>query len=423
MNIARGSGAAPQRIIYIEPCSGISGDMVVGALIDLGADLENLRRKIALLQLEGCSLTTRKCLKCGILATKFDVQFSGNGNSEGRRQHHHHRDHSHRNFEEIRGMIEASDLSPWVKQRSIDAFTRLARAEGKIHGQKPEEVHFHEVGALDSIIDIVGAMVAAEEFMPAAFFSGPVNVGAGTLRCRHGVYPAPGPATLELLKNVPIYSDEISGELTTPTGAALLATLVEEFCSRPAMRVLACGYGAGSRDIDGAANVLRLTLGEPATRQDAEPAGEQVAVLEANLDDMNPQLYGHFLDLAFGKGALDVYLTQIQMKKNRPGILLTLICPPSQAEEFARLVFSETTTLGIRYRMVARTTLERRWQAVRTEFGEVRIKLGVLAGQPVNGLPEYEDCRRLAALRGVPLKDVMSAASAAYQAARQDPKP
>jgi uncharacterized protein (TIGR00299 family) protein len=398
------------KAIFIEPFAGISGDMFLGALLDLGLNLDRLKQQLSHLPLTGYEISVRKCSKAGIQATKFDVLYN---------EHDHDRpsahDHHHRTFREIRQMIGGSTLSPWVKEKAIAAFEKLAFAEGKIHGQAPDEVHFHEVGAVDSIIDIVGAMIAIKEYLPAAIVCAPVNVGQGTLACRHGVYPVPGPATLELLRNVPIYSNSLTGELTTPTGAALLAALVERFEPCSLMRAQACGYGAGTRDIPGAANVLRVTLGEQ-LRVAGEPADEQVAVIEAAIDDMNPQVYGYLSERALSSGALDVYLTPVQMKKNRPGIELTVLCALEKVGDLARMILTETTTLGLRYRLAWRKILERRLEAVSTEYGEVRIKVALLDGVRVNFAPEYEDCRRLAAEHGVPLKEVMAVATGSYLA-------
>ena len=401
-------------ILYIEPFSGISGDMFVGALIDLGLDLEDLRRKLSLLPIQGYRLSARKISKNGIQATKFDVLC----------EEHHHADskaHSHqheRSFRQIRELIQSSSLSPWVKEKSTEAFRKLAEAEGKIHGQDADEVHFHEIGAVDSIVDIVGSMIGVEQFLPATFLSAAVNVGHGTVECQHGRYPVPGPATQEILKGVPTYSDSSAGELTTPTGATLLATLVESFEPRPLMKVVSTGYGAGSRDIPGGANVLRVTIGEQAEYQRpslaGSQAGSQVAVLEATIDDMNPQLYGHFQEKALAEGALDVYVTSIQMKKNRPALKTTVICAPEDIQRMAGLMFAETTTIGIRYTIAERITLQREFVRVQTEYGEVTVKVSTLEGKEMNSLPEYVDCRRLAKETGVALKDIQAAAMRAY---------
>jgi len=392
------------RILYLEPSSGISGDMLLGALLDLGIELTRLEEKLRRLPLEGYTLALHPCSRAGIRASKFNVHCEEHG------AHGHH----HRSFKEIRAMIEGSDLSGWVREKSVAAFRRLAEAEGKIHGRPPDEVHFHEVGAVDSIVDIIGCVIALEELMPVRVISAAVNVGQGTLECRHGIYPAPAPATVELLKGCPVYSNAVPGELTTPTGAALLVALAESFGSLPPMRLERIGYGAGDREIQGAANVLRAILGNPVAQSPGEPARGQVAVIEASVDDMSPQLYGHFLEKALEAGALDVYVVAAQMKKNRPGMQLTLICSPEQLDAMAGLIFAETTTIGIRYIFAERKTLERDFLQVETEFGAVTIKVSSLSGTRLNFAPEYESCRRLANEKQVALKDVMAAASRAY---------
>jgi hypothetical protein len=403
----------PSRILYIEPFSGISGDMMLGALLDLGVDFEHLRQQLSLLPLQGYQIEVEKCLRSGIQATKFDVNID-HPSDEGHPSHSHAPSHSCRSFRNIRDMIDSSPLSQWVKEKSIEAFRRLAEAEGKIHNQPVEEVHFHEVGAIDSIVDIVGSMIALEQLLPARILSSPVNVGRGTLECRHGIYPVPGPAAQELLKDIPTFSNSVEGELTTPTGATLLATLVPEFGPRPPMRIQRSGYGAGTRETLGNANVLRITMGEELAADLVISPDEQVAVIEATIDDMNPQIYGYFQEKALADGALDVYLTAIQMKKNRPAVKLTVVCRVSQIERLARLIFLETTTIGIRYTLAQRKTLQREFHKVQTEYGVVTIKVASMDGQRVNFVPEYEDCRRLAAEKGIALKEVLAAATRAY---------
>jgi pyridinium-3,5-bisthiocarboxylic acid mononucleotide nickel chelatase len=403
------------RIIYIEPFSGISGDMMLGALLDLGVDFARLQERLKLLPIGGYRLEVKKCMRSGIQATKFDVQCEPGASSP--HNHHHHSQneaHQHHGFADIRVLIESSALSSWVKEKSIEAFRRLAEAEGKIHAQPAEKVHFHEVGAIDSIVDIVGSMIAIEELLPARFLCSAVNVGQGTLECRHGTYPVPGPAAQELLTGIPTYSNSVQGELTTPTGAALLATLVDSFACRPAMIVRSSGYGAGSRETPGNANVLRLTLGEETLIQQTEFPGEQVAVIESTIDDMNPQVYGFFQEKALAEGALDVYATPIQMKKNRPGLKITVVCALHQIEDLTQLIFRETTTIGVRCLVAQRSTLPREFQQVWTEFGEVKIKVSSYKGRRMNYNPEYEDCRRLALEKGVAIKQVMAAAMRAY---------
>ena len=387
------------KILFIEPFSGISGDMMVAALLDLGFSFEELQEKLALLPLKGFRLSVQKCSRSGIQALKFDV--------------HTGHEHAHRSFSDIRAMIESSGLSLWVREKSVEAFRRLAEAEGKVHGQPPEKVHFHEVGAVDSIIDIVGTMIAMESFLPARIVSAPVNVGHGTLECQHGIYPVPGPATIELLKGIPTYSNTVSGELTTPTGATLLSTLVEDFGMQPALKIQASGYGAGTRQTPGNANVLRISIG--AATSSASPSPEEnVAVIDATIDDMSPQIYGHFQEKALEAGALDVYSTPVYMKKNRPAMKITCVCAVADVDRLAEIMFTETTTIGMRYTIAQRKTLRREFLTVQTEFGTVTMKISHLKDRPVNFVPEFEDCRRLALEKNVALKEVQSAAIRAY---------
>jgi pyridinium-3,5-bisthiocarboxylic acid mononucleotide nickel chelatase len=397
------SSAENRKVVFIEPFSGISGDMMVGAFIDIGFPFDELQEKLGGLPLKGYQLSSQKCIRSGIEATKFDVQV----------EHSHH----HRGFTDIRKMIESSGLSPWVQEKSVEAFRRLAEAEGKIHGQPLEKVHFHEVGAVDSIIDIVGSMIALESFLPARIVSSPVNVGQGTLECQHGTYPVPGPAAQELLRDIPIFSNNVNGELTTPTGATLLKTLVESFKTRPAMRILATGYGAGTRQTAGNANVLRISIGEEAVSELVSPE-EQVAVIDATIDDMSPQIYGYFQEKALSAGALDVYSTPIQMKKNRPAIKITCVCALQDIDRLAELIFRETTTIGVRYTVAQRKTLKREFVRVQTVYGTITMKISVYKGHAVNFVPEFEDCRRLAVEKGVALKEIQSAAIHAYLQSR-----
>jgi len=393
---------ADRKIIYLELFSGISGDMMVGALLDLGFNFEELKEKLNLLPLKGYRLSFEKCSRSGIQATKFNVQVD----------HSHH----HRTFADIRQMIESSGLSAWVKEKSIEAFRRLAEAEGKVHGQPADQVHFHEVGAVDSIVDIVGTMIALESFIPARIISSAINVGQGTLECQHGIYPVPGPAAQELLKGIPVFSNAVTGELTTPTGATLVRTLAELFGKRPEMKILASGYGAGTRQTPGNANVLRISLGEAIAGAGPE---EQVSVIDATIDDMSAQVYGYFQEKALASGALDVYSTPIQMKKNRPALKITCICAVADLNRLASLIFRETTTIGIRYVVAQRKTLQREFVQVETDFGTVAMKISLLNGDPVNFVPEFEDCRQLAVKTGAALKEVQAAAIHAYLQSRK----
>ncbi len=408
-----------QNILYFEPFSGVSGDMMLGALIDLGASYTQLQENLRLLPLPGYHLSQHKVMRAGIHSSKIDVHVDGEGTGAHEHGHHGHSQHHHphRTLRDIEDLIGRSGLSTWVKEKSISAFRRLAAAEGRVHNQAPEKVHFHEVGAVDSIVDIVGTMIAMENFIPARIISGPVNVGHGTLKCQHGTYPVPGPATQELLHGIPTYSDEIPGELTTPTGAALLAELVDVFGPRPLMRVQASGFGAGSRETPGSANVFRITRGELVQPDPTHSADPQVAVIETAIDDMSPQVYGYFQEKALAAGALDVYATPITMKKNRPAILVTVVCGAALVEAMSQLIFAETTTIGLRYIFAERKTLAREIVSVQTEFGKVGVKVVSRDGKIVGVAPEYEDCRRLALENQVPLREVLATAEKAYRKA------
>jgi uncharacterized protein (TIGR00299 family) protein len=332
-------------------------------------------------------------------------------------EHERSHEHSHgRGLTEIRGIISAAAISGGAKKTAIAIFEALGAAEAKIHDTSIESVHFHEVGAVDALVDIVCAAVGAEALGVEEIICSPLNVGGGMVKCAHGTFPVPAPATVELLKDAPVYSSGLQAELVTPTGAAIVKTLSRRFTSFPEMKIEKAGYGAGSRDFSGHPNVVRLVLGETAAVASlaAKTATETITVLEANLDDLNPQVFGYGMERLLEEGALDVFAMPVQMKKSRPGTLLTVLCKPEDAGKLARLIFTETTTLGVRRREEMRQTLARRWENVRTQWGEVRIKIASMNGSVTNFAPEYEDCRRIAAEHHVPLKAVMQEAARAY---------
>jgi uncharacterized protein (TIGR00299 family) protein len=315
---------------------------------------------------------------------------------------------------EIRGIIAKAAISDPAKKTAVAIFEALGAAEAKIHATSIEAVHFHEVGAVDAIVDIICAAVGAEALGVDEIVCSPLNVGGGTVKCAHGTFPVPAPATVELLKDAPVYSSGVQTELVTPTGAAIVKTLARRFASFPEMKIEKSGYGAGSRDFPGHPNVVRLTVGESASTLASKTASDTVTVLEANLDDLNPQVFGYVMDRLFEEGALDVFGMPVQMKKNRPGALLTVLCKPEEASKLTQLIFAETTTLGVRRREEVRQTLARRWENVRTQWGEVRIKIASMNGTITNYAPEYEDCRRIATEHHVALKTVMQEASRQY---------
>ncbi len=359
--------------------------MTLAALLDLGLPEEMLTRELGKLGLKNYSLKIIQGNRNGIAAKGLEVEVGPQG--EG-----------HRHFSDIRRMITASSLDPAVKDLSLAIFGRLAEAEAKIHHQKTEEVHFHEVGAVDSIVDIVGTAIGIHHFQPRRILSSELPMGRGFVCCQHGRLPLPAPATLEILKGYPLQTAEVEGELVTPTGAAIVATLSSQAGPFPALRVTRVGYGMGKKEFPDRPNLLRLVLGEATETY----LSDRVAVLEANIDDMNPEFYDFVMERLFQKGALDVSLSSLLMKKNRPGTLLRVIAQEADAEALAELILHESTTLGVRKYLVTRTKLSREVKEVETPYGKVRVKVsGDRRFQP-----EYEDCKRIALERGIPIQEV-----------------
>jgi uncharacterized protein (TIGR00299 family) protein len=319
-----------------------------------------------------------------------------------------------RGLTEIREIIGKASISDTAKKTAIAIFEALGAAEAKIHATSIEKVHFHEVGAVDAMVDIVCAAVGAEALGVDQIICSPLNVGGGMVKCAHGTFPVPAPATVELLRDAPVYSSGLQAELVTPTGAAIVKVLATRFAPFPEMTVEKSGYGAGTREFPGHPNVVRLTIGEAASMLAAKTASETVTVLEANLDDLNPQVFGYVMDRLLEEGALDAFGVPVQMKKNRPGMLLTALCKPADASKLTQMIFTETTTLGVRRRDEVRQILARRWENVCTQWGDVRIKIASMNGTVTNYAPEYEDCRRIAAEHRVPLKSVMQEAAKEY---------
>src|ERR1051326_2032990 len=333
---------------------------------------------------------------------------------EHTREHGSKHTHSHRGLKEIRQIIQAADISQSAKDRAIKIFEALGAAEAKVHNSDIENINFHEVGAIDAIVDIVCASVGAEALGVDEWVCSPLNVGGGTVVCAHGAFPIPAPATLELLKNAPVYCGEIQKELVTPTGAAIVNVLASRFSQFPAMKTEKIGYGAGTRNFKNSPNVLRLTIGETATQHESPFPIEEITVLEANVDDMTPQVFGYVMEQALQNGALDAFGTPVQMKKSRPGMLLTVLCRTEDSQKLTKLVLAETTTLGVRMRKESRAALTRRHVSVNTRWGAVRMKLANLNGSISNYAPEYEDCRQIAKEQKVPLKTVMQEAIKVY---------
>ena len=377
--------------------------MILGALIDAGLPLDDLRRALGSLAVDRDTIWTEKVQRAGITATKFQVRGESGTADPG----HHH---PHRHLSAINKMIDGSSLSGSGKDRAKALFQTLGDAEAAIHGTSSEKVHLHEVGSLDSIIDIVGTVYALETLNVDRIVSSPLNVGGGTVTCAHGLYPVPAPATARLLRGAPVYSGHQQTELLTPTGALLVTSYAESYGPVPAMRVGQIGYGAGSKDVPDSPNVLRVLIGEA----DSTAPSHSVVVIEADIDDMNPQIFGALMDRLLAAGALDVFYTPIQMKKNRPGTLLTIVATPDARERLTSLVFRETTTIGVRYREMTRECLDRETISVETPLGAVRFKVARRNGEVLNASPEFDDCARIAEATGTPLKDVQASAMKSY---------
>jgi pyridinium-3,5-bisthiocarboxylic acid mononucleotide nickel chelatase len=434
--------------LYLDIFSGISGDMFIGALLDLGVDAHQLEHELEKLKVGGYHLHVGRGQKSQISGVKFDVHLEhdhdhgpahehdhGHSHAHDMIRHGHSHSHSHghahshshsheehehehgRTHAEIRKLIQASALSDWVKDKALRVFQRIAVAEGKIHGMPPADVHFHEVGAVDSIVDIVSACIALEMLGKPRVIAAPVVEGTGWIDCAHGRFPIPAPATLEILgaAGIGITQSDEPHELVTPTGAALLAEFAEGFGPMRGLVAEKIGVGLGTRDNRTRPNVLRAILG----RTDAATAGtndwqtDTIAVLETNLDDINAEILGHFVERALAAGALDVFHTPIQMKKNRPGVLLTVLCAAAEADKFTEMLLRETSAFGVRRNLIERRKLQREFVTVKTDYGDVTIKVGKLNGKVVQAAPEYESCRKLAEQAGVPLKVVYEAASQA----------
>ncbi|HSU55563.1 MAG TPA: nickel pincer cofactor biosynthesis protein LarC [Candidatus Dormibacteraeota bacterium] len=447
------------KTLYLDIFSGISGDMFIGALLDLGLDFHALEHELEKLQLHSYHLHEKRGQKSSIAGTKFDVHLAhehnhehshgeathkhphshhekaqAHGHQAHEEDHHHHHDNEHehehehhdehahgghehehgRTFSEIKELISKSALSSWVKQKSIAIFQRIAVAEGAIHGLPPEQVHFHEVGAVDSIVDIVGACIGLELMGKPRVLSALVVEGTGFIQCAHGRFPIPAPATLAILGNrgISISQTEEPHELVTPTGAALLAELVEDFGPMRGLVAEKIGFGLGTRDNKTRPNVLRAVLGTVSSRPATHDwQSDTISVLEANLDDINPEILGYFVEKALAAGALDVFHTPVQMKKNRPGVLLTVLCADSDSDRFTEMLLRETSTFGVRRHSTERRKLQREFTTVKTQYGEITVKLGKLDGKVLQAAPEYESCKKLSESANIPLKDVYKLAA------------
>jgi len=419
------------RVVYFDCYSGISGDMVLGACLDAGLPFDELKAALGSLAVSGYDIRAQKVLRCGLSATKFDVLERGGEveagagvrhvhapeaahthahASQGHAHEHGHahesHPHTHRGVREIERLIDGSALPAAGRTRAKALVRRLAETEAAIHQMPVDDVQLHEVGAIDSIVDIVGAVFALDWLGADRIVCSPLNVGSGTVRTAHGILPVPAPATLKLLECAPIYSRGPSTELVTPTGALIATAYASDYGPMPAMSVERVGYGAGTRDHTESPNVLRIVIGQAADR----PGADRVVMLECEIDDMNPQIFGVVMDRLYAAGALDVYYVPVQMKKNRPGTLLTVVAPPDRREALSSIIFGETTTIGLRAQEVERECLPREVVPVETPLGPIRFKVARRGGQVVNASPEFDDCARLAAVHGRTVKDVQALA-------------
>ena len=390
-----------RKLAWIDASQGASGDMLLGAFVDLGVPLEHLRTVLGSLPVDGWELHSRRIVRCGLAATKVDVTIDEQAPGRG--------------WRELERIVEGGSLAPRVRERALAVFRRLIEAEAEVHGRSPEEVHLHEAGAIDAIVDVVGACVALEELAIDEIVVSEMTTGFGEIRCAHGVYPVPAPATAALVRGVPVRGGTVESERLTPTGAAILTTLADRWGSLPAMRPTAIGQGAGSRELDGTPNLLRVIVGEAQSGSTGlETIRSEVAVIVCTVDDATPQALAYAARGLLAAGALDVYTAPVTMKKGRQGHQLTVLVRPEDLSPLARQVLRETSTLGLRFRLEQRFELERSVCRVQTEFGPVDVKVGRLDGEVLHTWPEYEDCASLAERHGVPLSRVQQAALLAY---------
>jgi len=387
------------KTLYFDCFAGASGDMILGALIAAGVEPEAFKQQLSLLGVQGYAIDFETVDRSGISATYARVQTVP--------------EHAHCHLSDILRIIYDSRLSDPVKERAAKIFTRLAEAEARVHNQTIEQIHFHEVGALDAIIDVVGAAICFELLGIERFVSSALHVGSGTVDMEHGRFPVPPPAVAELLKGKLFYSTDIPGELVTPTGAAIITTVCTDYGAIPEMTLLLAGYGAGTRQYEKFPNALRVLIGEASDF--AGSSDERLWMIETNMDDISPQILGHVMERAFALGALDCYFTSVQMKKNRPGVLLSILCRPEDRPALRELLFAETTTLGIRAYEVERRALERQIVVVETQYGPIDVKVAQLNGHIVKAMPEFEQCRQAARAADVPLRVVEEAARAALR--------
>lgn len=411
------------KIAYFECFAGASGDMILGALLDSGLELEKLKTELAKLSLPSWDIQAKQVIKRGIGGTRALVITPSSSahdtgslhvgyHHENHHEHPHHQGHVHRNLHDIRHIIENSRLTHSVMEKSLKIFYRLAEAEAKVHRKPIDKIHFHEVGAMDAIIDVVGAVAGLELLGIETVYCSPLHTGTGTVTCAHGILPVPAPATLELVCGKPVYSMGVQGELLTPTGAAILTTLAENFGPMPEMTVEQIGYGAGENDPE-IPNLLRITIGKKDFRI-KEYQADCVGVLETAIDDMNPQIYDYLMEKLYGMGILDIFLIPVQMKKNRPATMVKVLCPEKMIGQIADFLLRETTSIGLRWHIEQRIKTYRKIREIETAYGPVRFKEAFFEnGDIINLFPEYDDCKRVATEKGVPLKKVMEQAMVA----------
>lgn len=388
-------------IAYFNCTSGISGDMILGALVDAGVPLEKLKKELSKLPVSGYELKARRVKRGGLKATKVEVVIKGSGvRGQG----------SAKKWQDIEKMIKTSSLSEEIKEKGLLIFKRLFEAEAKVHGERMQDVHLHELGAVDCVVDIFGALIGLDLLGIDTIYSSPLNLGSGTIKTEHGVLPVPAPATVRLLKGVPVYSSGVQFELTTPTGAVLISSLAKEFGSLPKIHILKSGIGAGDKYFREQPNVLTMIVGQ-STEHRAQNIDNGITVIETNIDDMNPQVYEYVMDKLFSAGALDVFLTQIIMKKGRPGIKLSVLCDENKREKLIEIILKETTSIGVRFYRAERKVLEREFKLVKTEFGNINLKVSCSGKDIKKASPEYEDCRKAAKKYNVHLLEVMKRAA------------
>ncbi|MDP3296394.1 MAG: nickel pincer cofactor biosynthesis protein LarC [Thermodesulfovibrionia bacterium] len=414
-------------ICYFNCSSGISGDMILGALVDAGLPPQKLKKSLSRLPITGYKLNIKKVKRAGIQATKVNVEIHAS-----RITHH-----AVQKWKDIEKIIKNSTLSDEIKQKGLRIFKRLFEAEAKVHGERFEDIHLHELGAIDCIIDVFGTLIGIDILGIKKIYSSPLNLGSGTIKTGHGILPVPAPATAELLKNVPVYSSDINFELTTPTGAVLISTLADSFGPMPDMQISKIGTGAGSKDFKKQPNVLRVFIGEETEntppchsresrnpeknkldscfrRNDENQGGfseQKITIIETNIDDMNPQIYEYIMEKLFKAGALDVFLTQVIMKKGRPGIKLTALCSEDKRDELIEIILKETTSIGVRFYETQRKILQRTIESVDTKFGKIKVKISRLGADMVKITPEYEDCKKIAKKFNIPLIEVIKSVS------------